>query len=118
MKIHGLSLDPSPIIAEDKSLKHARNITVNNDLQSYSNEFGFKDIGNINDINITDNTNVISDDTDICGIIPTNIGFVVFSKSKNTDYSYIQYYVNENDTLNLQKTIRSLYLNFDINVYH
>lgn len=115
MKIHGLSLDPSPIIAEDKSLKHARNITVNNDLQSYSNELGFKDIGNINDINITDNTNVISDDTDICGIILTNIGFVVFSKSKNTDYSYIQYYVNENDTLNLQKTIRSLYLNFDIN---
>ena len=50
MKVLGLDLDNSPHIAQDKSLRYAKNITIDNKGQSYFNERGFDFIGELDDI--------------------------------------------------------------------
>lgn len=45
MKVLGLDLDNSPHIAQDKALRYAKNITIDNKGQSYFNERGFDFIG-------------------------------------------------------------------------
>ena len=42
MKIHGLDLDNSPLISQDKSLRYAQNIAIGEGNQSYINEDGFE----------------------------------------------------------------------------
>ena len=49
MKVLGLDLDNSPHIAQDKSLRYAKNITIDNKGQSYFNERGFDFIGELDD---------------------------------------------------------------------
>lgn len=80
MKIHGLDLDNSPLISQDKSLRYAQNIAIGEGNQSYINEDGFElkfDINNAIDeifglpINNAEPTKII-------GTIPTNIGVVLF----------------------------------------
>ena len=109
MKIIGLNKDDSPIIAEDKSLIHARNIVVSEDNQSYKNENGL-------DLIYTIKNNSDISNLELCGIITTNIGFVCFfkDKSNNEGYDYIQYYINdESGNISLIKNIRSKYFKFN-----
>lgn len=79
MKLLGLDLDNSPHIAKDKSLRYALNITIDNTCQSYFNENGF-DI--LNDFeNLIGRSDIFRKDTNqlnIIGTIPTNIGVVLF----------------------------------------
>lgn len=77
MKIHGLDLDNSPLISQDKSLRYAENIAIGEGNQSYVNEDGFalkldlnKSLKNI--FNTTQEVTII-------GTIPTNIGVVLFA---------------------------------------
>ena len=88
MKVLGLDLDNSPHIAQDKSLRYAKNITIDNKGQSYFNERGFDFIGELDDILENHPTNrhiipYIYSDADnhkynIIGTIPTNVGVVLF----------------------------------------
>ena len=88
MKVLGLDLDNSPYIAQDKSLRYAKNITIDNKGQSYFNERGFDFIGELEDILENHPTNrhiipyIYSDSAyhkyNIIGTIPTNIGVVLF----------------------------------------
>lgn len=89
MKVLGLDLDNSPHIAQDKSLRYAKNITIDNKGQSYFNERGFDFIGELDDILENHPTNrhiipYIYSDADnhkynIIGTIPTNVGVVLFA---------------------------------------
>lgn len=77
MKIHGLDLDNSPLISQDKALRYAENIAIGEGNQSYINEDGFNRVADL-----IENFKLIfnSNDTHIenIGTIPTNIGVVLF----------------------------------------
>ena len=105
MKILGLDLDSSPIMAEHQSLKYALNIQVGEDNNSYRN---------INDRKILLERN----ETDIVGIIPTNVGFVLFGIDTNdaSKEHYIEYYELYKDTDITAKLEQRFYGNFNFNV--
>lgn len=111
MKALGLNLDDAPLIAENQSLTYARNIIALDQGASYGNEYGFDKKININDVDGVK--------TNVCGIITTNIGFVVFSTTRTPEDSngidYIQYFENVDDEITLRKRISSIYLNFNVN---
>lgn len=97
MKIHGLNLDQSPLIAQDKSLSYAENIAIGEGNQSYINEDGFIEKLNINQY-LNDNVfpNISTDISnsrklDIIGTIPTNIGVVLFCVSKTIEQEIYQH---------------------------
>ena len=106
MKIHGLDLDNSPLISQDKALRYAENIAIGEGNQSYINEDGFEKKFDIRE-NITSLlTNILDSsefDTeifnngsfDIIGTIPTNIGVVLFCVFSHTKKTYGgQFYTN------------------------
>ena len=111
MKIHGLDLDNSPLISQDKALRYAKNIAIGEGNQSYINEDGFElkfdIIGKIKEY-ISDITNIT-----IIGTIPTNIGVVLFCVSDSIDL--IVYIKTDTDEPTIQKILYSDNLNFDIN---
>ena len=106
MKIHGLDLDNSPLISQDKALRYAENIAIGEGNQSYINEDGFElkfDIReNITSLltNILDSsefdTEIFNNGSfDIIGTIPTNIGVVLFCVFNHTQKTYGgQFYTN------------------------
>jgi len=114
MKIHGLDLDNSPLISQDKALRYAQNIAIGEGNQSYINEDGFElkfdIIGEIKEyipsiVNLT-----------IIGTIPTNIGVVLFCVSNDTDnkIDLIVYIKTDTDEPTIQKILYSDNLNFDV----
>lgn len=79
MKLLGLDLDNSPHVAQNKSLRYALNITIDNTCQSYFNENGFDVLDNFE--NLIGRSDIFQKDThelNIIGTIPTNIGVVLF----------------------------------------
>lgn len=136
MKILGLDLDNSPHTAKNKAVRYAQNITVDSKGESYFNERGFENLGDLDNILKNKPTNdyiipnIYSNSSyhkyDIIGTIPTNIGVVLFcivEHWNNEDKSDIKYndaiiYI---DTENNNPTIkRCLYstthaFNFNIN---
>lgn len=89
MKIHGLDLDNSPLISQDKSLRYAQNIAIGEGNQSYINEDGFELKINVESyienliLKVQDSlefntTSKIPNSFKIIGTIPTNIGVVLF----------------------------------------
>ena len=116
MKVLGLDLDNSPHIAQDKSLRYAKNITIDNKGQSYFNERGFDFIGELDDILENHPTNryiipYIYSDADnhkynIIGTIPTNVGVVLFCVVEHW---------NNADKSDLQTNDAIIYLNLDDN---
>lgn len=116
MKVLGLDLDNSPHIAQNKSLRYAKNITIDNKGQSYFNERGFDFIGELDDIleNHPFNRHIIpyiySDSTyhkyNIIGTIPTNIGVVLFCVVEHW---------NEEDKSDLQNNDAIIYLDLSNN---
>lgn len=80
MKIHGLDLDNSPLISQNKSLRHAQNIAIGEGNQSYINEDGFDLKFNIEEEikNALDFPEDNHYSFNIIGTIPTNIGVVLF----------------------------------------
>ena len=114
MKIHGLDLDNSPLISQDKALRYAQNIAIGEGNQSYINEDGFElkfDIVSEVQEYISDITNLI-----IIGTIPTNIGVVLFCVSNNADnkIDLIVYIKTDTDEPTIQKILYSDNLNFDV----
>ena len=111
MKIHGLDLDNSPLISQDKALRYAQNIAIGEGNQSYINEDGFElkfDIFSKVKEHISNIANLT-----IIGTIPTNIGVVLFCVSYNIDL--IVYIKTDTDEPTIQKILYSYNLNFDIN---
>lgn len=116
MKVLGLDLDNSPHIAQDKSLRYAKNITIDNKGQSYFNERGFDFIGELDDILENHPTNrhiipyIYSDANNhkynIIGTIPTNVGVVLFCVVEHW---------NNADKSDLQTNDAIIYLNLDDN---
>lgn len=116
MKVLGLDLDNSPYIAQDKSLRYAKNITIDNKGQSYFNERGFDFIGELDDILENHPTNrhiipyIYSDSAyhkyNIIGTIPTNIGVVLFCVVEHW---------NEEDKSDLQNNDAIIYLDLNDN---
>ena len=116
MKVLGLDLDNSPHIAQNKSLRYAKNITIDNKGQSYFNERGFDFIGELDDIleNHPFNRHIIpyiySDSTyhkyNIIGTIPTNVGVVLFCVVEHW---------NEEDKSDLQNNDAIIYLDLSNN---
>lgn len=116
MKVLGLDLDNSPHIAQDKSLRYAKNITIDNKGQSYFNERGFDFIGELDDIleNHPTNRHIIpyiysnadNHKYNIIGTIPTNIGVVLFCVVEHW---------NNADKSDLQTNDAIIYLNLDNN---
>lgn len=110
MKIHGLDLDNSPLISQDKALRYAQNIAIGEGNQSYINEDGFElkfDIVDKVQKYISNITNLT-----IIGTIPTNIGVVLFCVSGSIDL--IVYIKTDTDEPTIQKILYSDDLNFDI----
>lgn len=105
MKILGLDLDNSPEVAENKSLRYAENITIDNKFSSYFNDPGF--FAKLN----------IDSKFSICGTISTNVGFVLFCVINNPDNnsknSVILYYDCSNNNVELKKEIHG---NFGFNL--
>ena len=128
MKIHGLNLDQSPLIAQDKSLSYAENIAIGEGNQSYVNEDGFENkISILDDIqkNSSEINIVENDILHVIGTIPTNIGFVLFCVLNDvnniTKESFILYYKNNelikiihfennNANLNINRPIHGDYI--------
>lgn len=116
MKVLGLDLDNSPYIAQDKSLRYAKNITIDNKGQSYFNERGFDFIGELDDIleNHPTNRHIIpyiysnadNHKYNIIGTIPTNVGVVLFCVVEHW---------NNADKSDLQTNDAIIYLNLDDN---
>lgn len=116
MKVLGLDLDNSPYIAQDKSLRYAKNITIDNKGQSYFNERGFDFIGELDDIleNHPTNQHIIpyiysnadNHKYNIIGTIPTNVGVVLFCVVEHW---------NNADKSDLQTNDAIIYLNLDDN---
>ena len=110
MKIHGLDLDNSPLISQDKALRYAENIAIGEGNQSYINEDGFEEkfdiVSKVQEY-IPDITNLT-----IIGTIPTNIGVVLFCVSDGIDL--IVYIKTDTDKPTIQKILYSDNLNFDV----
>lgn len=105
MKICGLDLDNNPLAAEHQSLKYALNVQVGEDNLSYRN---------INDKKLL----IERPDTTIVGIIPTNIGFVLFGIDNidtESEEHYIEYYELEKDTEITASLKQRYYGNFNFN---
>ena len=110
MKIHGLDLDNSPLISQDKALRYAQNIAIGEGNQSYINEDGFElkfDIVSKVQEHISDIENLT-----IIGTIPTNIGVVLFCVSNTVDL--IVYIKTDTDEPTIQKILYSDNLKFDV----
>lgn len=106
MKVLGLDLDNSPHVAEDKSLRYARNIAIDKKGESYFNDPGFdlknqlpEEYGNMT----------------IIGTIPTNIGVVLFCYIDNGTYDSAILYYTTGDNVELKKIILG---NFNFSIDH
>ncbi len=95
--LFGLYKDGRPINAPAGAWEHAKNILVNRGFKSISNEDGF-------DLEVTLPYEII-------GIIPTNLGYVIFS----TDNKYSSIHFKNTDTGVLEELIKdNLDLNFRV----
>lgn len=118
MKVLGLDLDNSPHIAKDKSLRYAKNITIDKTGQSYFNEYGFTQNAQVN--SDLEHLGLNNANIQLIGTIPTNVGVVLFIVYTNTDVynkSGILYYNNELKRISrcYLETSEANYLNFDEN---
>lgn len=82
MKIEGLDLDSTPVTANDKSLKYAKNITLSDNKKGYKNIHKLKTI-------LEDSTIGTWEE---CGWIEVSTGVVIFYVVPGSSVNHIRYY--------------------------